>query len=277
MLSCRGFTRKILLSVVCVFLIAANSALAANTYTYKVYAGGIDALRAHLTIDEKSNDFFDIELKAYTRGFLAKLAPWQGVFSSKTRKIGNRFIPKRHKSVSVWRDETETKEYKYDKDGQFRELVITEHNNVSESTLANITLTKDTTDILSATLNMLINFPQNGELCESYADIFDGKRRFQMMFKDKKKVTLEATRYNSYAGSATECTVEIVPDGGEWHETPRGWLSIQEQGREKGTMPTVWIAKLEGEDHAIPVKIRVKTDYGTLFMHVTDSNIGDTS
>jgi len=47
-------------------------------------------------------------------------------------------------------------------------------------------------------------------------------------------------------------------------------MSIQEQGRERGTMPTVWFAKVQEGQVAVPVKVRVKTDYGTLFMHLTD-------
>jgi hypothetical protein len=60
-----------------------------------------------------------------------------------------------------------------------------------------------------------------------------------------------------------------VPDGGKWYQKPRGWLSIQEQGRQKGSLPTVWMAKVNKTGPALPVKIRVVTDYGTLFMHLT--------
>ena len=47
-------------------------------------------------------------------------------------------------------------------------------------------------------------------------------------------------------------------------------MSIQEQGRERGTMPTVWLGKIAKNAPAIPVKIRVKTAYGTLFMHLAE-------
>lgn len=45
-------------------------------------------------------------------------------------------------------------------------------------------------------------------------------------------------------------------------------MSIQEQSRENGSLPTVWMAKMTEDAPAVPVKIRVKTDYGTLFMHL---------
>ena len=56
---------------------------------------------------------------------------------------------------------------------------------------------------------------------------------------------------------------------------PRGWLSIQEQGRSKGSLPTIWLAKIDKDGPAVPVKLRLKTDYGTLFSHLIDYKNGD--
>ncbi len=59
-----------------------------------------------------------------------------------------------------------------------------------------------------------------------------------------------------------------MPLAGKWHAKPRGWLSIQEQGRKLGALPTVWLANMEHGAPAVPVRLRVVTDYGTLYMHV---------
>ena len=268
----RGYTRKALYVMACAaftLCAPASASAAKQTYTYKVYAGGVDAVRAHLTIDETPDDTFKIKLEAYTRGFLAKLAPWKGSFASTSRMESGVMMPQNHTTVGTWRDEVETKEYRYGADGQFKDLIITEHEKAPQTKTPSAALTKDTTDMLSATLDMLTHFAQNGNSCNKTANIFDGKRRFKLMFTDKERVTLQANKYNKYDGAATMCTVEISPDGGAWHDKPRGWLSIQEQGRERGTMPTIWVAQPAGYDHAVPVKVRVKTDYGTLFMHLT--------
>jgi len=100
------------------------------------------------------------------------------------------------------------------------------------------------------------------------SEIFDGKRRFKLWFKDAGTETLTKSRYNIYDGVAIKCSVEVEPISGKWHEKPRGWMSIQEQGREKGILPTVWMGTVKGTDLYVPVKVRVKTDYGTLFMHL---------
>lgn len=66
----------------------------------------------------------------------------------------------------------------------------------------------------------------------------------------------------------------MKPDQGKWRKKPRGWLSIQEQGRQKGALPTIWLGQMGADKTYIPVKIRVKTDYGTLFMHLTSYKTG---
>ncbi len=40
-------------------------------------------------------------------------------------------------------------------------------------------------------------------------------------------------------------------------------------------MPTLWVAPIGEDVPAAPVKVRVKTDYGTLFMHLTEYRDGE--
>jgi Protein of unknown function (DUF3108) len=104
--------------------------------------------------------------------------------------------------------------------------------------------------------------------CAGKSAVFDGRRRFDLIFRHVQNVDLSKNNYNVYEGKAAECTVEVKPTGGDWHVKPRGWMSIQEQGRERGTMPTLWMAQISDKGAAVPVKIRVKTEHGTLFMHL---------
>ena len=135
-------------------------------------------------------------------------------------------------------------------------------------------LTQGTSDVLSATLHIMQSVAADGK-CSGTSEVFDGKRRYKLVFNHKKEVQLEKSLWNLYEGPAIECTAEVQPVAGKWHKKPRGWLSIQEQGRERGTMPTVWLAQMDENQPAVPVKVRVKTAYGTLFMHMTGYEGGD--
>lgn len=239
-----------------------------QTVIYMVYAGGVRALEADLSLN-LAKDRYNTKLSAKTFGLLGKLAPWEGVFETSGWNQDGDFKPEVHRSISVFRGEKEVKKYSYAKDGSFEEYTIKDHENDGKPKEVSAELTDQTQDVLSATFAVMQSIA-NGEKCEGTTDIFDGKRRYKLIFNHKADVDLQPSRYNAYHGPAVECTVEVEPVAGKWHEKPRGWMSIQEQGRARGTMPTVWFAKVEDDKPTVPVKVRVKTSYGTLFMHMKD-------
>lgn len=243
---------------------------------YEVYAGGIHAVQGRLDMDLRKPGRYDFIMQATTRGFLASMIPWKGTFQSHGwRMKGGKFQPQKHQSTATWRGELDIKEYLYNKNGTFKSLRITDEHSDAELRKVDPEITNGTIDTLTAALEVFEAYTKT-QKCEGTSEVFDGKRRFQQIFRHEKNVELTKSKYNIYEGPAAECTVEVVPISGEWHKKPRGWMSIQEQGREKGTMPTVWVAQLSENGPAIPVKIRVKTAYGTLFMHLAEYKSADT-
>lgn len=251
-----------------VALVPASAQAGTQTVAYEVYAGGIHALQATLEI-KTNKGRYDIVLEAKTRGFLGKMAPWEGIFESHgwIEKDGT-FKPESHRSTAIWRGEKEIKDYKYARNGHFLGLTETLDGKAPEDK-PNLSpeITEGTTDALSAALNVL-EAVGKGKECAGSEEVFDGKRRFKQIFTHKGTAELAPTKYNIFKGAATECIIEVKPVAGEWHKKPRGWMSIQEQGRLRGKMPTMWAAQLKGGDPAVPVKIRVSTAYGVLFMHL---------
>lgn len=242
---------------------------------YEVYAGGIHAVQGNMDMN-LTNNRYDITFSAKTRGFLGKLAPWFGTFESHGWVLNNAdYRPELHKSSATWRDEEEIKEYKYTKDRKFNGLWITEHEKPTKKKEIEDELTQGTSDVMTAAL-LAMRGVADGKGCDSTTEVFDGKRRFKLKFNHVEDVELESSKYNIYEGPAVKCTVEVVPVAGGWHEKPRGWLSIQEQGRERGTMPTVWFGKISKDGPAVPIKVLVKTAYGALFMHLAEYQSEDT-
>ncbi len=246
-----------------------------QTLVYEVYAGGIHVLQATLTIDTTKKDHYDISLFAKTRGFWSSLIPWNGTFESHgwATKDGV-FRPELHRSTTTWRDETDITSYNYNRDGSFKSLVKKDHGKAEIKEDVADELTQGTTDALTSTLNVLEKVAQ-GNPCAGEEEVFDGSRRFKQVFAPQKPEQLTPSKYNIYGGPSQVCTVEVIPVAGKWHEKPRGWMSIQEQGRERGTMPTVWMASMSKDLPAVPVKIRVKTAHGTLFMHLAEYQNGE--
>lgn len=265
--------RKIFLwGAVCVFLMPYRLAWAgSDSLTYDVYAGGIHALSAHLTLEERK-DSYAVALRSQTYGLLKSLAPWSGEFSSEgwIKKDG-KLQPEKHQSKSKWRGSVESKEFLYTKAGEFRSYTVEEKGEDKTPPKEEIkALAAGTTDILSATLKVMTDLPPKNP-CTGKAKVFDGDRNFILKFSEIARETLKKSQYNMYAGPAVSCAVEVIPGEGKWRKKPRGWLSIQEQGRKKGALPTIWFAPLGVGAHRpwLPVKVQVKTDYGALLMHLT--------
>lgn len=236
---------------------------------YDVYAGGFHVVSSDLTVDLAKKDSYILRLAAYTHGMLAKLAPWQGIFQTNGWYDAKKSLPQPqlHFSDTTWQDEKEITQFFYNKDGSFKEYRVKNEDEDGPKE-PEPGLTDNTTDVLSSTLKVMNKVAQTGK-CEGTDKIFDGARSYNLIFHHKAEEVLKATEYNVYAGPATQCTIEVKPLEGKWHSKPRGWMSIQEQGRERGTMPTIWLAQMAEGEPAVPVKIRVKTEYGTLFMHLT--------
>ncbi len=268
-----------ILTILATIAVFSQAAHAKTTLTYKVFAGGINAVAATLSIEE-TPDTYKLFFESHTRGFLKKLAPWSGSFESYgwssplTDTNDTIYQPEKHTSISVWREEKEVKEYFYAQDGSFKELKITEDSTDKSPKNIDTALTNQTIDLLAATM-MVMNQAKHSKKCEGTSEVFDGKRRFKLIFTPQGTQTLVANKYNIYAGDALQCSVEIEPLTGKWHKKPRGWLSIQEQGRQKGALPMVWFGQVEKDGLYVPVKVRVKTNYGTLFMHLKNIKISN--
>ncbi len=236
---------------------------------YDVYAGGLHVVSADLDINLSKKNRYDLKLGAYTHGMLAKLAPWNGTFETHGWYDSKKQFPQPeiHFSKTQWRDEIELTEFLYNRDGSFKEYRLTNDDKKGVQP-ADPNLSGNTTDVLSATLKVMTKIAGGGK-CEGSDEIFDGDRRYILHYAHTQKTELKASGLNVYSGPATECTIEVKPKGGKWHKKPRGWMSIQEQGRERGMMPTIWFAQMAEGEPAVPVKIRVKTEYGALMMHLT--------
>lgn len=263
---------KRFLALACIFFVFSSGAAFAKTsaLTYDVYAGGIHALNARLILKTESSKY-DTILTAGTQGFLKKMANWSGKYISKGVVKSNKLLPTLHESSSTWKDKTETKTFKYDGKGNFKSYKSAEAGVETTPQDIDLSLAKGTTDILSATFQMMMGIPKS-KVCNGQDLIFDGDRNFRLMYSGSKIETFTKSDYNIYEGSAISCQVEVKPEKGKWRKKPRGWLSIQEQGRKKGELPTIWFGQIKGQpDFYVPVKIRVKTDYGTLFMHLTSA------
>ncbi|MBU6235692.1 MAG: DUF3108 domain-containing protein [Alphaproteobacteria bacterium] len=235
---------------------------------YAMYTGGFDVVTVDGSFKHTASTY-DLELLAYTKGLLGTLAPWKGELNT-TGKYGKKgtYTPSKHRFSSWWRRKEERTTFLYDKSGNFKSMEIVEEDGNVINELPDPALAKGTHDMLTALAIMLKQYEKTGS-CSVSVPSFDGKRRFLMKFTDTGDATIKPSRYSIYEGTARTCTIEIVPDGGLWHEKPRGWMTVQEQSKAGNKLPKLWIAKPAQDIPPVPVRFDVFTAYGNIVMHLT--------
>ena len=244
-------------------------ASAANyTATYGIYTGGFHVvdLEGVFTV---ADDGYSMSMDAKTIGLLGRLAPWSGALQTTGVYLRDGTpVPQAHSFVSTWKGKVETTQFTYDKNGNFAKKIYTDEKGNIETNGHDSSLSDGTVDMLTA-LHRSLLAAKDGD-CSAKIPSFDGKRRYNMVFRSGGEGEIKENRYSLYAGMAEICTIEIEPDGGKWREEPRGWMSLQEQSKGEGALPRLWYARMEGLDMPIPVKFMIKTNYGTMLMHLRE-------
>lgn len=233
------------------------------TVTYGLYAGGFNVVEIEGVYDI-GDDSYDLQMDLKTAGLLGKLAPWSGVLQTRGVVDGAKPTPLFHSFASTWRQETETSTFDFSKSG-----VLQAHKKIeNDGSVADKMPPEDVyqggaVDILTGLFRAM-----RGQECAGLQDVLDGKRRFDMVFRSKGIDMIRQSRYTVFDGQAERCEVEIVPTAGKWRDKPRGWMSIQEQAKGNGMLPQIWFGKLRDDLPPVPVKFLIKTNYGTMVMHL---------
>ena len=236
------------------------------TATYGIYTGGFHVVDM-TGVFSVADDGYSMTMDAKTIGLLGRLAPWAGALQTTgIYKPDGTPVPQAHSFASTWRGKVETTQFTYDNQGRFAKKIYTDERGNTHVNSHDQTLSDGTIDMLTGLYRSLLAAQQGN--CSTDITSFDGKRRYNMAFQSDGEGEIRKNRYSIYAGAAEICTIEIEPDGGKWREKPRGWMSLQEQSKGKGQLPRLWYAQPEGLAIPIPVKFMIKTNYGTMLMHL---------
>ncbi len=253
--------------------LAAPSARAADTHQklgYNIYTGGLKTLSADLEIIQNNPHSYRLQMYARTDGLVKIFKKWNGTMETSGRLTQDgAALPSSHESVSVWPDNTQIKKFAWAGDGELEDLYISEEGATKGLKDIDSGLAGGSVDIMTAALAVMRAVARDGT-CGEQTEVFDGKRRFLLSGIDRGYETLTSSRYNKFEGEALRCEIRIVPQDGDWSENLKGWMSIQEQGKEAGAVPEVWLAQLEDGGPAVPVKIMAKTSHGTFLMHLSE-------
>lgn len=232
---------------------------------YNIYSSGFHVLEAIMTVKRDEKKRTQVNFSARPYGFFGKIVPWNVTTTSYGYFYDEKFLPYKFESLSEWRGKIKKRELIYNNKGQLQKYIRQTEGEKAKSPKINKDWAKHTTDVLNVFTQVLMS----KQPCNRSYKVYDGKRKFEIILGKPKVVDLIGSRYNVYKGQALQCTVKINRMNG--FDRKESWEIAQEESHRNNITPTVWIAKREGKPFSEIVKLRVKTEFGTTFMHLADA------
>jgi hypothetical protein len=124
-----------------------------------------------------------------------------------------------------------------------------------------------TVDPLSMALKLLSSMEADGK-CPGNYRVFDGRRRYDMVFMDEAVVELPENSSSIFSGPARRCTMAIERIRGFWDKSK---LVTETRGT-----PFVWLARPLENGPLLPVKFEAVYKFGTIRIYLTHLEEGDT-
>lgn len=230
---------------------------------YGLYVGGLQALDFSTRV-ELSQARYDIRFQARTDGFIARLFPFVMEARSRGVRADGRLRPQRYQTANRWGSDGDKRwvALDYPKGAGTGEVVpVVAAQPLSEQDDRAIVpqpARQATVDPISAIYGLVINAEAG---CGGRREIFDGRRRYNIVAEDRGNATLEPSDYAVYDGPARLCrlTVEMVEGF---------WTKYDMKDRYPDTID-VWMARVADGLPPLPVRLEAETMLGGLRVHLT--------
>ncbi len=242
---------------------AAPPPVTANVHAqYEIYGGGFQLLDADLDINVGAQKY-DARLRARTDGFLGRVAPWSDDVHAAGNRGAREMQPVAYTSANTWRGKERSVTLVYDGKGGFKSkfaVPAPEQENREEVAPE---LTRNTMDLMSATLTLLQRVTQ-GESCNQTIAVYDGRRRFNLKFYEVQFERLPESHIGIFHGAARRCDMTIERVAGFWKKFQTDWT---EDGDAKMKL-SFWLAPITPNGPQIPVLARTYGAFETVFIHL---------
>jgi hypothetical protein len=233
---------------------------------YKIYIGGLEALSATATIGQDAARY-DVEIKAVTAGAVGRMMPWTVTIGSKGNVAGEVLQPLEHAQASNFQGKDRSVVLRYDGHGGFIDRKVLPDAQEDQRDEVPADMTRDTLDIVSGVLAGLRAVDHTGS-CTSRVPVFDGRRRFDLVYSDDGHETLESSGVAIYGGDALKCAVKVEPVAGFWRKNQKKFFSRKVNGEDQVVPIEVYIARVGAAKVEVPVRIESTSPFGPLVLNL---------
>jgi Protein of unknown function (DUF3108) len=238
---------------------ARSQSLPPASLAYTAYLGGV-AFGAMAFDVALAEDAYALGFRMRTEGFLGWLLPWsQSVRAS--GEVAGGLRPRWLRSDGLWRGRARHIEIVFAPEGA---TVASADPAIDSEDRDPVPLeaTRGATDLMSAIVEVARGLDQ-GLLCDRRVPVFDGRRRYDVLFAHGGPETLPQSAYAPIAGEATRCSFqfELIAGG---LRTASGTRLVAPDA-----VSRVWFKRVGHDLPPIPVRLETDTNFGTLVIHLT--------
>ena len=177
------------------------------THDLVVHIGIFDASRTSFEYGLSDNDYY-VKSTVKTNGFFNTVYPFEAIYSTTGKIKDKQLNATSYKYQSKSRFNRRSKELIYDKSGKPIYEISSKNNNEKKKTITQPKDANGTTDLQTVFAEMTKQY-NKVKFCDSKMEVFDGKRRYNVIFKDEGKDTLEKSDHSPYFGTAAKCSIYV--------------------------------------------------------------------
>ncbi|MBQ8630378.1 MAG: DUF3108 domain-containing protein [Alphaproteobacteria bacterium] len=241
--------KKFCLISLFLLLFPAQAQAAAVQHNFTIFLGPFNAGKTRFTYTLHPREY-SVRSKVETAGIFNTLYPFTAEYATTGKIKGKDLETSSYKYKSQSRFNTRRKELIYDQNGNPVYRISAKNDKVKKVEIEPSPDNKDTTDLQTVIAELALQYNKNKN-CNARMQIFDGKRRFDTIFKDEGKEEITANEYSSFGGTAHKCSMyidKLLNDGDDllWELTSEKpiyfWILEDKESR----LP--FIARIEIED-----------------------------
>lgn len=176
-------------------------------HEFDVFIGKFNASRTNFTYT-LSDKFYELKSDVKTYGTFDTLYPFQAIYSTSGTIDGDVLTTRYYRYTAKSRFNTRAKELVYDENGVPLYNISSKNKKERKREIDKSIDIEGTTDLQTVFAEMVKQFNKT-KTCDSRMEVFDGKRRFDVIFKTEGVEEIKADKYMKFSGEATKCIMYI--------------------------------------------------------------------
>lgn len=177
-------------------------------HDFFVTVGPFDASKTEFTYSLLPGSYF-VNSQVSTNGFFNTVYPFKALYSTSGIIKNNQMITSDYNYTSQSRFNSRGKQVFYSSQGIPLYQISSKNGKAKKKEFAPSPTPADTFDLQTVLAKLARQYNQLG-FCDSHLAVYDGKRRFDVVFKDLGTDTLLPNEHSFYSGSAAKCSMYIT-------------------------------------------------------------------